>query len=261
MDHERAFELIPGYLDGELSLSEALDFERHLADCELCQEALAQQQLASSHIAQAHLRVETPRDLTRRIEASLSKRKSIWQRLAGMLHQSGATGPFAWAPVGAVALSALVLSWSAGLYLSVPSSENRLSEELVDSHIRSLQANHLSDVISTDRHTVKPWFNGKLDYTPPVVDLAQQGYPLIGGRLDLVKGKPVSVMVYRYKLHPINLYVWPGTDAGSVPRVTERNGYHLAHWSAAGMDFWAVTDAGEGELKDFVSDLRMHTPS
>ncbi len=160
-----------------------------------------------------------------------------------------------------MAISALVLSWSAGLYLSVPSSENRLSEELVDNHIRSLQANHLSDVISTDRHTVKPWFNGKLDYTPPVVDLAQQGYPLIGGRLDLVNGKPVSVMVYRYKLHPINLYVWPGRDAGSVPHVTEQNGYHLAHWSAAGMDFWAVTDAGEDELKGFVSDLRMRTSS
>ena len=256
MDHERAFELIAGYVDGELSLSEALDFEHHLAGCKLCQAQLAQQTLARSRLKQAQLHVETPEDLTKRIEAAFSARKSIWRRLGELFRLPGSTSPLAWAPVGAVVVSAFVLSASAGLYLSLPSSENRLSQELLDNHIRSLQENHLIDVISTDRHTVKPWFNGKLDYTPPVVDLAPEGYALVGGRLDVVNGRPVSVLVYRYKLHPINLYVWPGTDASSAPRITERDGYHLAHWQAAGMDFWAVTDAGADELSGFVDDLR-----
>ncbi|GAB7522924.1 anti-sigma factor family protein [Paraburkholderia sp. 2C] len=256
MDHERAFELIAGYVDEELGLSEALDFEHHLAGCQLCQEQLAKQKLARSRLKHAHLQVETPDDLSRRISAALSTQKSMWRRLGELFRLPGRTNPFAWAPVGAVAISALALSGSAGLYLSIPSSESRLSHELLDNHIRSLQENHLIDVISTDRHTVKPWFNGKLDYTPPVVDLAQQGYALVGGRMDVVNGRPVSVLVYRYKLHPINLYVWPGSDARSSTRITERDGYHLAHWNAAGMDFWAVTDAGEEELSGFVDDLR-----
>jgi anti-sigma factor RsiW len=148
------------------------------------------------------------------------------------------------------------LSVSMSLYLAVPSPEQRLTQELVDDHVRSLQSNHLFDVISTDKHTVKPWFNGKLDFAPPVIDLAQQGYPLVGGRLDFLHGRPVAVMVYSYKLHPINLYVWPGDDAGAVPHIQERQGYHLAHWSAAGMNYWAITDAGENELDGFIADLR-----
>jgi anti-sigma factor RsiW len=133
---------------------------------------------------------------------------------------------------------------------------------LVDDHVRSLQFNHLSDVISTDRHTVKPWFDGKLDFAPPVVDLAQQGYPLVGGRLDYLNGRAVAVMVYRYKLHPINLYVWPGNDAGAPPpRIYEQQGYHLAHWSAAAMNYWAITDAGEAELNGFITDLLAHPAS
>lgn len=161
-----------------------------------------------------------------------------------------------------MAFSVIALMWSAGLYLSAPSGETRLTHELVDDHIRSLQFNHLSDVISTDRHTVKPWFDGKLDFAPPVVDLAQQGYPLVGGRLDYVNGRTVAVMVYRYKLHPINLYVWPGNDAGAPPPgIYEQQGYHLAHWSTAGMNYWAITDAGETELNGFITNLLAHPAS
>jgi anti-sigma factor RsiW len=250
MDHERAFELIPGYLDGELSLSEALDFERHLASCELCQEAYAQQQLASALLQQAHLRVETPKDLTQRIEAALSKRKTIGQRLVGMLRLPVAASPFAWGSVGALALSAVVLSWSAGLYLAVPSGENRLSEELVNNHIRSLQANHLSDVISTDRHTVKPWFNGKIDFAPPVVDLKDQGYPLVGGRLDYVNGRRAAALVFHRGPHTINLFIWPG-DGPSAASLEQKTGYNLVHWGQGGLTFWAVSDCDPAALQGF----------
>ncbi|HYS64203.1 MAG TPA: anti-sigma factor [Paraburkholderia sp.] len=261
MDHEQAFELLPGYLDQELSLSEALELERHLAGCEQCQRVCAQHRQVSAQLKQADLRVEAPAALVRRIKASLPGRPPLWQRLVERFGWRSGGGTLNWAPVGAMAISLAALTWSAGLYLSVPSGETRLTQELVDNHIRSLQFNHLSDVISTDRHTVKPWFDGKLDFAPPVVDLAQQGYPLVGGRLDYLNGRPVAVMVYRYKLHPINLYVWPGNDAGATPRVYRQRGYHLAHWSAAGMNYWAITDAGDAELNGFVTDFRARPAS
>ncbi|MDR6445165.1 anti-sigma factor family protein [Paraburkholderia sp. 22099] len=261
MDHEQAFELLPGYLDQELSLSEALEFERHLAGCEQCQRECERHRQVSARLRQADLRVEAPAELVKRVKASLPGRPTPWQRLVERFGWRSGDGAVQWAPLGAMAISLIALSWSAGLYLSVPSGETRFTQELVDNHIRSLQFDHLSDVISTDRHTVKPWFDGKLDFAPPVVDLAQQGYPLVGGRLDYLNGRPVAVMVYRYKLHPINLYVWPGNDAGAAPRVYQQRGYHLAHWSVAGMNYWAITDAGDAELNGFVTDLRAHPAS
>ncbi|NPT55021.1 anti-sigma factor family protein [Paraburkholderia elongata] len=261
MDHEQAFELLPGYLDQELSLSEAIEFEHHLAGCEECKRAYEQQRQVSAQLRQADLRVVAPAELVKRIKAALPGRRSLWQRLGDRFGQRRGGGSMTWAPVGAMVMSVVALTWSAGLYLSVPSGDTRLTQELVDDHIRSLQFNHLSDVISTDRHTVKPWFNGKLDFAPPVVDLAQQGYPLVGGRLDYLNGRPVAVMVYRYKLHPINLYVWPGSDAGATPRIYQQQGYHLAHWSAAGMNYWAITDAGDNELNNFIVELRTHPAS
>ncbi len=257
MDHEQACELLPGYIDEELSLSEALEFERHLAGCPQCKKAYEQQRSVSVQLKQADLRVEAPAALMTRVQGSLPSRASPWRRL-GAWFGSG-SGTVGWAALGALALSAVALTGSIGLYLSVPTGEGRLVQELVDDHVRSLQFNHLYDVISTDRHTVKPWFDGKLDFSPPVVDLAAQGYPLVGGRLDYLNGRAVAVMVYRYKLHPINLYVWPGNDAGARPRLDQRLGYHYAHWSAGGMDYWAITDAGETELNGFVTGLLAHS--
>ena len=275
MDHEHAFELLPGYIDEELSLSEALEFERHLAGCELCTRAYEQQRQVSARLREADMRMDAPPELVKRIRASLPVRRSVWQRLGERFGGRGAFGgvfgvagggnggakALGWAPLGAMVVSLVALTWSAGLYYAMPSGDTRLTEELVDSHVRSLQFDHLYDVISTDRHTVKPWFDGKIDFAPPVVDLAQQGYPLVGGRLDYLNGRSVAVMVYRYKLHPINLYVWPGNDAGATPHIYERQGYHLAHWSAAGMNYWAVTDAGDTELNGFITDLRAHSAS
>ena len=277
MDHEQAFEFLPGYIDEELSLSESLEFERHLAGCEQCKRAYEQQRQVSAQLRQNDLRMNAPPELVKRIRAALPVQRSLWQRLSerfsgvagfggmsvagGTGSTAGARGTLGWAPVGAMAVSLVALTWSAGLYLSTPSGDTHLTEELVDSHVRSLQFDHLYDVISTDRHTVKPWFDGKIDFAPPVIDLAQQGYPLVGGRLDYLNGRAVAVMVYRYKLHPINLYVWPGSDAGATPHIYERQGYHLAHWSAAGMNYWASTDAGETELNGFITDLRAHPAS
>lgn len=261
MDHQQVLELLPGYLDQELSLSEALAFERHLEDCEECRQVYAQHRAASAQLKQAELRVEVPLALRQRIEAALPREPVPRETLGERFKRWNAGWSRTWMPLGATAVSVAVLGASMSLYLMAPSPEQRLTQELVDDHIRSLQSDHLMDVISTDKHTVKPWFNGHLDFAPPVIDLAQQGYPLVGGRLDFLSGRAVAVMVYRYKLHPINLYVWPGSDTGAQARVFERRGYHLAHWSAAGMNYWAITDAGADELGGFITDLRARSAS
>ncbi len=137
---------------------------------------------------------------------------------------------------------------------------NATADAVLASHVRSLLAEHLTDVASTDRHTVKPWFAGKLDYAPPVVDLAPQGFPLVGGRLDYIGGRRVAGLVYRHGPHAINLFVWPASGESSpsdssTVRITD-HGYTLAHWTTGGMTFWAVSDVDPGALATFVRLLR-----
>ena len=129
-------------------------------------------------------------------------------------------------------------------------------EELVSSHVRSLQVDHLSDVVSSDQHTVKPWFHGKLDFAPPVVDLSSQEFPLVGGRLDYLDGRTVAVLVYRHKLHPINLYIWSSADSNLAPQMLTSHGYRLIHWAMGGMNYWVVSDLSINELELFVHTLR-----
>ena len=137
-----------------------------------------------------------------------------------------------------------------------PSSEQQLTQEIVGSHVRSLMASHVTDVASTDQHTVKPWFNGKLDFSPPVKDLAAQEFPLIGGRLDYLGGRSVAALVFQRHKHIFNLFVWPTEMAVSMPPpVTPSLGYFLIHWSVAGMVFWAVSDLNARELMEFVQDF------
>ncbi|SRR6266581_3191730 len=132
---------------------------------------------------------------------------------------------------------------------------DKLEGELVNSHVRALMANHLTDVASADQHTVKPWFQGKLDYSPPVQDLAGQGFPLIGGRLDYLSGRAVAALVYRRRDHLINVFVWP--DAAEEPRKPNiHQGYNVLGWRGAGMQYWAVSDLNAEELKTLGSLLR-----
>ncbi len=120
-------------------------------------------------------------------------------------------------------------------------------------------ANHLMDVVSTDQHTVKPWFNGKLDFSPPVADLTAQGFPLIGGRLDYLDGRAVAALVYQRNKHYINLFIWPSTDKQEGLQISTYNGYHLLHWSQSGMTFWAVSDVETAELRTFVQSFQNST--
>jgi anti-sigma factor RsiW len=155
--------------------------------------------------------------------------------------------------IAAGLLVAAFVGWSAASLRPIGSlaPTTATTNQLVDAHVRSLLPNHLLDVVSTDRHTVKPWFAGKTDIAPPVVDLTDKGFPLIGGRLDYVDGHSAAVLVYGRRLHTINVFVWR-TGAGE-PRdgSFEVRGHSLLHWTKAGLSYWAVSDAAEPELEAF----------
>src|SRR5205085_811774 len=133
-----------------------------------------------------------------------------------------------------------------------------LTEQILAGHVRALQPGHLEDVASDDRHTVKPWFDGRIDFAPPVKDLAAQRFPLKGGRLDYLAGRPVAALVYQRDKHLIDLFVWPAADSGAAaaPTTALRQGYNLVHWMQNGMNFWAVSDVEAAQLREFAEDWR-----
>ncbi|EHP44632.1 transmembrane transcriptional regulator [Cupriavidus basilensis OR16] len=194
-----------------------------------------------------------PPHLRARVLAGLSRKSRrppwfSWRNLAIDRAQAWAGGGLA-----GIAASALVFG---ALGLVQPSRTSMLGEEILSSHVRSLLSQHPVDVVSTDQHTVKPWFNGRLDYAPPVVDLVAQGFPLAGGRVDYVGHRPVAVLIYRYQQHPIDLYVFPAAGSPSAPVAYSADGYSMARWHQNGMNFWAITDAQPEHLNLFVRAAR-----
>lgn len=167
-----------------------------------------------------------------------------------------------WWPLALAAsfVLAIVLSSGTTWYITAADRQGQLAQEVVASHVRSLQADHLTDVASSDQHTVKPWFDGKLDLAPPVVDLKARGFPLVGGRLDYVDRRPVAALVYRYKQHVINLFVWTTSAGGPAPSPpAEIHGYNLRHWRAGDFTFWAVSDVESHALDQFVNEIKAAT--
>ena len=247
MDHKDAIELLPAYLDQELGISDSIAVERHLGDCDECQHEYAIQSSISEQIKSNAINFKASTQLAHRIEINLPYEREVATRFVGW--------NFTWLNVGAVMVSLLAVVWSGVLYLALPTAQERLTEEIVSSHVRSLQVDHISDVVSTDKHTVKPWFNGKLDFSPPVIDLSSQGFPLVGGRLDYLDEHTVAVLIYRRNQHPINLFIWPTASSDLVPKSQSRHGFHLLSWCAGGMNYWAVSDLAASELDTFVGEL------
>ena len=244
MNCAEAKNLIHAYLDGELDAPHSVTIEKHLRECVACARIRQEQQALKSALGGSALQFKLPPGLRGRIVSELqpdSPAEPSWR--------------FWWSPWFAGAATALVVALSI-IFVAInfnPSlSRDRLLGELASSHVRSLMASHLMDVASTDQHTVKPWFDGKLDFAPPVKDLATQGFPLAGGRLDYLDGHPVAALVYLRQKHFINLFVWPAAGQARAPQpAATRNGYHLVNWSEANMTFWAVSDLNEKELLQF----------
>ncbi|MDE2068965.1 MAG: anti-sigma factor [Bradyrhizobium sp.] len=232
--------LLHALIDGELDAGHARDVENHLASCPRCTAALADYRKMSEAVAGAKLRYTAPPGLRRRIEASLPQPKPAPSRrsvLRGFAMGSAVSA------LAATGLVAIVLR---------NDDEQRIESEVVSAHLRSLQAGHLTDVISTDQHTVKPWFNGKLDVSPPVVDLTAQGFTLIGGRLDYLDARAVGAVVYRRRQHIINLFVaQTASTKRKAARMENLQGFNVRRWSEQGMNFWAVSDIGPDELNEF----------
>jgi anti-sigma factor (TIGR02949 family) len=236
--------LLHGYLDGELDLVNSLQFERHLQACPACAREHRNQQTLRSALRTNSLYFHAPTRLHKRVVSNL--------RAEAKGEPQSGVWPRRWLAVaGSVALTAIIIL---GLVFIQPgpAREELLTQEVVSGHVRSLMAGHLTDVVSTDQHTVKPWFDGKLDFSPQVTDLSAQGFPLVGGRLDYVGDRPVAALVYQRRQHFINLFTWPeAAESGGRTKTASRQGYNLIHWHRAGMSYWAVSDLNLGELQEF----------
>jgi anti-sigma factor RsiW len=252
MNCKEAQNLINGYVDGELDLVRNLEIEHHIQECALCTQSYKNQQLLRNEIKTGSLYYKAPVDLQRRIQLCLRK--------AAKAEAGPRLLPKWWfniaAPMAAAALVILALV----PFLRDPSTDDLLAREIVSSHVRSLMASHLADVASSDQHTVKPWFAGKVNFSPPVEDLAKQGFPLIGGRLDYVDNRPVAALIYQRRKHFINLFIWPsGSDSDVETKTVSRQGYNLFHWTRSGMTHWAASDLNNAELQEFVQLVQNQT--
>jgi anti-sigma factor RsiW len=235
MDCRDARELLHAYADNELDALGSRELESHLHECNACERAFSADQAVKKAVANVALLRPAPGLLKERVAAAMKPPKAPrthWNILA----------------------IAALLMVAAGVAILLPRvltrSGNALdADEALASHLRSMQNdNHLMDVQSTDQHTVKPWFDGRLDFAPPVRDLKDQGFPLAGGRTDYLHDRPVAALVYRRNKHIINVFIWPGESGEST---AEKQGYNLLHWSDGGMTVWAVSDLNAGELGHF----------
>ncbi|HEX5410685.1 MAG TPA: anti-sigma factor [Terriglobia bacterium] len=266
MNCEEMRRLTHAFLDRELDLVRSMEIETHLESCAGCLLTFQKQQSLKSLVHSSSLYYRAPDSLEHRIRAGLREaRDPSAKPEAGAVRTSHprqtrwSRFPTWSAAAAAFAVMVLTIVFLAPRWFR-PSRQNPLAEEVVSSHIRSLMPNHLTDVVSSDQHTVKPWFDGRLDFSPSVIDLAREGFPLAGGRLDYLGGRPVAALVYQRRKHLINVFTWPDSassgDSGAPVRVAASQGYNVYHWTRLGMVYWAVSDLNTEELSDFVRLLR-----
>lgn len=256
--------MIQALVDGELDAGHALEAEAWIAACPSCAQIHQRLVALRAALAGAPIATPAPERLKRRLADSLAqaakaaeadRQDEIARTTPAMLHpRLPRRRPWAWMGGGAgLALAACVsLVIVGGVYRQ----DQALTRDLVDSHVRSLQVAHLTDIQTSDHHVVKPWFDGKLDFSPPVIELKDQGFPLVGGRLDYVGGRPVAAVVYGRGRHIINLFVWPDRGSSGGGLAPSMDGYGLRHWRAGGMTYWAVSDVNPADLTLFETDLK-----
>ncbi|RUM23560.1 anti-sigma factor [Rhizobium vallis] len=245
--------MLHGFVDGELDSVHAAQFEDHLATCANCRTEMEGVRAVRGIIDQDGVKWRPPEALRSQVlsmlsfeqaatASSLSRQAPVWRRALDFIRQ--------WSFVPSLA----VLAAGAFLFINAPSQILLLQDQIMASHVRSMMADHLTDVLTSDQHTVKPWFNGKIDFSPPVSDLAKDGFPLVGGRVDYIGGRAVAALVYRRHGHVINLFIWPAASAAQA--TTVHDGYNMKQWSDGGLVFWAISDVAPSDLAEFETLFR-----
>jgi anti-sigma factor RsiW len=252
---ENARSLIHAYVDGELDLVRSLEIEEHLRGCDPCTREAENVRALHTVISEGVQYHHAPARLEARVRAAMRNE----YRAQG--ERDIRFPRFGWGLITAAAAVALIAVIVKGRMPTVPAPIDITAREVVADHIRSMMANHLTDVLSSDQHTVKPWFDGKIDFAPEVEDFGRQGFILIGGRLDYLDNRPVAAIVYHRAKHVINLFVWPVSRPADSASVTEtRQGYNIVHWTKSGMAYWAVSDLNLAELEKFARMMREAKP-
>ncbi|HVX38371.1 MAG TPA: anti-sigma factor [Gemmatimonadaceae bacterium] len=245
-------ELLNAYLDGELLSDERARVAQHLSTCAECEGEHDLLGATSHRIQEGLVRHTAPDVLKARIRSALAKPDAYTPPEPAAARR----GP-RWPGLAAAGLVVALASSAVTFGIVQHRGSDALEHEMLASHIRSLMPGHLTDVVSSNQHNVKPWFNGRVDASPAVPQLDSAGFPLVGGRLDYVQDRSVAVIVYARRAHMINVYSWPiDSRESTTPRVTTEHGYHLAEWRGAGFEFWAVSDVGVSELEQFIAAFR-----
>jgi mycothiol system anti-sigma-R factor len=228
------------YLDGELDAAGMATFEQHLETCADCAAALEAEEGLRRSLQQAGLYERAPESLRRKVRIATAPTPA---------RASAHPGAWRWLAVATALIIAIL--WGSRSFFPIIKSPQQAAwtTTLLDAHLRSLQPGHLTDVESTDQHTVKPWFDGKLDIAPPVRDFATDGFPLVGGRLDVIEGRTVAALVYGRRKHMVNVFVWKSQDTVPYSDSGERQGYHWVSWQKDGFTFCAVSDLSLPELQ------------
>ncbi|HEX4639043.1 MAG TPA: anti-sigma factor [Chthoniobacterales bacterium] len=243
MNHDEIHELLHAYADGELDLVSAREVEQHLRDCDECRHAEDQIRALHDALIGDAPAYRAPTHLRRNIRAALRREAKETTLSPWLVFATGA----------AVTLVVLALIF---FQTTRTSRENAIVDQIVANHVRSLLATHLVDIGSSDQHTVKPWFDGKIDFAPDVHDFAMSGFPLVGGRLDYLDGKTVVALIYQRNKHPINVFISPATGSSDRASVSStRRGYNIVSWTQREMNYWAISDLNETELRQFANLL------
>jgi anti-sigma factor RsiW len=250
MNCQECYDYIDAYIDNELDVAAAIVVKQHLRDCSRCQQLLEARKAVGALLDNPQVRFEAPDSLLAKIQSVLpASRSDVKRRSGSRFFIPWFTVPLALAATIAVMLGLVFLNQGG---MVDRSRGNALAQDVISSHVRSLLATHLLDVPSTDQHTVKPWFDGKLKFSPPVRDFADQGFRLIGGRLDYINRREVAALVYQRRLHIINLFIWPlESSRNTAAESFTKDGYNVSHWDRDGFAFWAVSDVNAEDLRAF----------
>jgi anti-sigma factor RsiW len=251
--------LADAYVDDELDLGRTLEFETHLSTCEACTARLDRMRGVRQAL-RAVPYFRAPETLAARVRTTVvdADRATASRQPRGVRARRRGWQPWV---LSAASLVAASVALAVVLHERTVMADDATTEAVIEGHVRSLMAGHLMDVASTDRHTVKPWFAGRVDFSPTVVDLVSDGFPLVGGRLDYIDRHPAAALVYKRRDHVVNVFVWPQA-AGSASHATRSDvrGYHVISWTRGGVAVWIVSDLALNELDDFGRklDAAMH---